>query len=211
MSAVLERQKVISYSTNTILPMTGYLLKSRSLTQTMKATFFALERINNITLTNQANQEPPTFSNVYDEIVRGEFPGNGLHIVETRIDAPASTHAWEDDEFDAALKNPFLPRDQIPGYAIKDRNKNKKKVPEENVENSAEDNQHEDGELILPPNAGPFTIADFVSRPEEHSAEFYDQNESSEDGGESPEDIPLPAVYGTKYDNTPKTRRRRRN
>lgn len=179
MSGVLERQKVMSYTSNRILPMVGYLLKSRSLTQTMKSTFFALERINNITLTKNHNNLPFEFKYIYDEIVRGEFGGNGLHLVETKIDAPASSHIYEDDEFDYALNNPVISRNKIFNTIKK-------------VEDSGEKEQE---------------LFDNKENKDEEYDENESDNSGGE--STEIKDIPLPPVYGSSGRKSSLNRRRR--
>jgi hypothetical protein len=190
-SGVLERQRVISYNTNKVLPMVGYLLKSRSLTETLKATFFALEKINNVTIAKDKNQEEIFFNNVYDEITRGDIGGNGIKIVETKNDE-ASSHSWEDDEFDEALRNPVVKKEQIPGYPIKKPKPNPDTGGDDDDEPSDEEgaSESEEGREPPPPSQDDYNDSDSAGSQEHEAPSSF-------------KDVPLPPLYGLSYQNEP--------
>jgi len=219
MSGVLERQRVISYNTNKVLPMVGYLLKSRSLTETLKATFSALEKINNVTITKDTNHEEISFNNIYDEITRGEIGiGNGIKIVETKND-DATSQAWEDDEFDDALHNPFIKREEIKGYNSFSKNDTtpKKKTSSEENDDEEEDEEVSD-ENQRPPPPRPSSIdslgvAILPGRPQGDTGNSGEDSGSQEDSS-SFKDVPLPPLYGIMSHREPPVfpkKHRRRN
>lgn len=107
MSSALERERTVSYTTNKVLPMVGYLIKSRNYTGTLEATFSSIERINNYTIEADQQGKPVDFSHILDEVINRSTGDNGIRIVDTSNDSGSSS-VWEDDEFDHVLENPYV-------------------------------------------------------------------------------------------------------
>lgn len=118
MSAVLQRQNVVTSSGDKVIPLVGYLLKSRNHTSTLRTTFNAIETINNVTLEADRNNEVITYGTIRRAILKAPITFPGIRILDTSNPLATST-SWEDDEFDELIKNPIIERQNIPGYKIK--------------------------------------------------------------------------------------------
>lgn len=193
MSTSLERERTISFNSDAVLPMVGYLIKSRNYTGTLQATFAAIEKINNYTIEADRENKPIDFTHILDEVMNRQTGDNGLRIVDTSNDS-ASTSVWEDDEFEHVLQHPYeRKRPPSDNYKLdkkkreqelqlQQKKKKEQQAAEDDQSKTSEEDTSEEGlvfDRARPPPNGP---GDGESSSEEDDANQEYSSEKKKEG-----------------------------